>query len=226
MFWLDPLYIMFALPGLILALYATAKTKSTFRRYSRVSARSGLTGAQAAERLLRSEGVGNVGIETTNGFLGDHYDPRTRTLRLSPDVYNSNSLAAVGVACHEAGHALQHAHAYAPLHLRTALVPLTQVGSNAAFPLIFVGLIFRLPMLINLGIIFFSAAVVFAIITLPVEWNASARAKRFMLSAGIVSSDEQDKAAAVLNAAFMTYVASAVSAVLMLLYYLTLGSRR
>lgn len=226
MFFLDPTYIMFALPGLLLALFATARTKSTFKKYSRVASGSGLTGAQAAERLLRSEGIDNVDIELTKGFLGDHYDPRTRTLRLSPDVYQSNSLAAVGVACHEAGHALQHAHAYAPLHMRTALVPITQLSSNAAFPIIFIGFLFRLPMLINLGVIFFSVAVLFSLITLPVEWNASARAKRLMVSSGIVSSAEQQRAGAVLNAAFMTYVASAVSAVLMLLYYLTLGSRR
>jgi uncharacterized protein len=226
MFWLDPTYIMFALPGLVLALVATAVTKSTFSKYSRIASRSGLTGAQAARRLLDAEGLRDVGIETVQSFLGDHYDPRTRTLRLSPDVYRSNSLSAIGVACHEAGHALQHAHEYAPLAMRTALVPVTQLSSNAALPMILLGMIFRFPMLINLGIIFFSVAVLFAIVTLPVEWNASARAKRLMVADGIVAADEQQRAGAVLNAAFMTYIASAVTAVLMLLYYLSLGSRR
>ncbi len=226
MFFFDMNYFLYALPGLLLALYATAKTKSTFSKYSRIAARSGMSGAQAAAQLLRTEGVADVQIEMTKGFLSDHYDPRTNTLRLSPDVYKSNSLSAVGVACHEAGHAIQHAHGYTPLYLRSALVPATQISSNAAMPLIFIGLIFRFPLLINLGIIFFAVAVLFSIITLPVEWNATARAKRLMVASHIVTIDEQRQAGAVLNAAFLTYVASAVSAMLMLLYYLSLGSRR
>lgn len=226
MFFFDMNYFLYALPGMILAIYATAKTKSTFSKYSRVAARSGMSGAQAAAQLLRTEGVADVQIEMTKGFLSDHYDPRSNTLRLSPEVYQSNSLSAVGVACHEAGHAIQHAHGYTPLYLRSALVPATQLSSNAAMPLIFIGLIFRFPLLINLGIIFFAVAVLFSIITLPVEWNATARAKRLMVASHIVTTDEQRHAGAVLNAAFLTYVASAVSAMLMLLYYLSLGSRR
>ncbi len=226
MFFFDMNYFLYALPGLLLALYATAKTKSTFKKYSRIATRSGMSGAQAAAQLLRTEGVADVQVEMTKGFLSDHYDPRTHTLRLSPEVYQSNSLSSVGVACHEAGHAIQHAHGYTPLYLRTALVPATQISSNAAMPLIFIGLIFRFPLLINLGIIFFAVAVLFSIITLPVEWNATARAKRLMVASHIVTIDEQKQAGAVLNAAFLTYVASAVSAMLMLLYYLSLGSRR
>lgn len=225
MMFLNPMYFIVLAPGIILALVATAKTKSTFKKYSRVAAGSGMTGAQAAQQLLHAQGVDNVDIEMTRGFLGDHYDPRSRTLRLSPDVYRSNSLSAVGVACHEAGHALQHANAYAPLHMRTALVPVTQFGSNAALPVIIIGFLFRLPILVNLGIILFSAAVIFALITLPVEWNASARAKRLMVSSNIVTPDESKRAGAVLNAAFMTYIASAVTAVLTLIYYVMLGSR-
>ncbi|MFU8780871.1 MAG: zinc metallopeptidase [Kiritimatiellia bacterium] len=223
-------YWLFAIPGLILAGLATMLTKSTFARYSRVAASSGLTGAQAAAQMLAARGIYDVRIEPVRGFLSDHYDPMHRTLRLSPDVYGSRSLSAIGVACHEAGHALQHAAGYAPLSLRSALVPLASFGSNAAYIFLMLGLFFQAQALVQLGAIVFLGAVAFALITLPVEWNASARAKVMMVQSGIVSQREAADAGRVLNAAFMTYVAAAVSALLTLLYYLLrsglLGGRR
>jgi hypothetical protein len=220
MLYFDPLYLMLALPGLILAMIAQAKVKGTFARYSRVASASGYTGAQAAQHMLQSQGIYDVQIEMTKGFLSDHFDPRNNTLRLSPGVYQSNSLSAIGVACHEAGHALQKASNYTPLSLRSALVPITQFGSSFSYIIFFVGLLFRSPMLVNMGILLFSAAVLFALVTLPVEWNASARAKKLMVQSGIVSPAEEAQAGAVLDAAFLTYVAAAVSALLTLLYFL------
>ena len=222
---LDPLYMMMILPGVVLALIATFVTKSTFSKYARVAASSGFSGAEAARHLLDAQGLHDVPVEMTQGFLTDHYDPRTKSLHLSPQVYQSQSLSAIGVACHEAGHALQHATRYAPLALRSSLVPAAQFGSNLALPIFFVGLLFHLPFLVKAGILVFGLTVLFTLITLPVEWNASARAKRLMVESGIVTPGEQPAAAAVLNAAFMTYVASAVTAILTFLYYLTLGRR-
>jgi len=190
---LDPLYWMLALPGLILAGLA---------------------------RIMQVGGVTDVRIEPVRGFLSDHYDPAARTLRLSPDVYGSRSLSAIGVACHEAGHALQHASHYAPLAARSALVPLAQFGNNAAYVFFLLGMLFQAPGLAQLGALVFVGAVAFSLITLPVEWNASARAKRLMVSSGIVAPNEAADAGRVLNAAFMTYVAAAVTALLTLLYYL------
>ena len=224
--WFDPVYLMFALPGLALALFASVLTQSTFRKYARARASSGLTGAQAARYMLDREGLGHVTVELTRGFLSDHYDPRSNTLRLSPDVYRSDSLSAIGVACHEAGHALHQAHRYAPLAMRSSLVPVTQFGSQLAPVIILGGLSFQFSTLLNLGVLLFSAVVLFTLVTLPVEWIASARAKQAMVAAGIVTPREQPQAAAVLNAAFLTYVASAVSAVLQLLYYLSMANRR
>ena len=214
------MYMAFLLPGIVLALLATFITQSTFRKYSKYGVSSGLSGAEAARRLLDSQGLTDVEIRETRGFLSDHYDPRTRTLNLSPDVYNGASLSAIGVACHEAGHALQDAHAYVPLHLRTALVPATQIGSNLYVPIFVLGFLFRMPGLITVAILLLAMTVIFSLITLPVEWDATARAKRLMVSSGIVTPAEGQHAAAVLNAAFMTYVASAVTAILTLLYYL------
>ncbi|MBM4152463.1 MAG: zinc metallopeptidase [Kiritimatiellaceae bacterium] len=230
MFYCDPLYFIVAIPGLLLALAASAVTKFTFTKYSKVAASSGMTGAEAARAVLRAEGVTDVTIEQTQGFLSDHYDPSSNTLRLSPDVYHSNSLSAIGVACHEAGHALQKAHQYGPLAMRSNLVPVTQIGSHLAPLILMVGFFMQSPFLVQAGIILFSGVVIFTLVTLPVEWNASARAKELMVQARVVTMREQPQAAAVLNAAFMTYVAAAVSAVLTLLYFLMraglLGNRR
>lgn len=226
----DPLYLLFVGPGMILAVIATIKVQLTFSKYSKVPSELGATGAVAARRLLDQQGLRDVAVEPIGGVLSDHYDPTTRTLRLSPDVYNSNSLAAIGVACHEAGHALQHATGYAWLGMRTALVPATQFGSFGSYIFIFIGMFFHRPQMILAGALLFAVVVAFSLVTLPVEWDASARARRLMVSAGIVSYREQEDAARVLNAAFMTYVASAVTALLTLLYYLyragLLGGRR
>lgn len=228
--YFDPLYILFALPALLLSLIATALTRSRFAHYSRVEPRSGLTGAEAARRLLDQQGLRDVPVEQTGGFLSDHYDPSSRTLRLSPEVYGAASLSAIGVACHEAGHALQHASGYLWLGLRGALVPATQIGSYLSYFILMLGFMLSRPPLILLGIGLFSLGVLFSVVTLPVEWDASSRARRLMVSAGIVTRDEQEDAGKVLTAAFLTYVAAAVSALLTLLYYLwragLLGGRR
>jgi Zn-dependent membrane protease YugP len=221
----DPMYFIFALPGMVLAMIATMMVKSTFHKYAKFASSSRMTGAEAARQVLAAEGIYDVKIEMTQGFLSDHYDPRSNTLRLSPDVYNSPSLSAIGVACHEAGHALQKAHDYAPLTMRSALVPLTSFGSQLAMPVFMIGLFAQMPFLVNLGIWLFIGVVAFALVTLPVEWDASARAKRLMVRAGIVSVQEQEHAGKVLNAAFLTYVASAVSAILTLAYLLMVRNR-
>ncbi len=216
----DPLYLIFALPALLLSVWASMYTRTTFARYSRVPTSTGVTGAQAAADMLRSHGVRDVRIEQSRGFLSDHYDPAARCLRLSESVYHGSSLAAVGVACHEAGHALQDAQHYPMLWLRTSLVPATSIGSNLSYFVILFGFLLRSQPLILFGAALFSLAVIFSIVTLPVEWNASARAKRAMVEAGIVSQQESRGAGQVLNAAFLTYVAAAVSAIMTLLYYL------
>ena len=228
--YFDPVYILFALPALLLSLYATVLTKSRFARYSQVQPSSGMTGAEAARRLLDQQGLRDVAVEETGEFLSDHYDPAGRVLRLSPEVYGASSLSAVGVACHETGHALQHADGYAWLGFRNALVPVTQVGSYLSYIILMLGFMLQHPSLIYLGVGLFFLGVVFSIVTLPVEWDASARARRLMTTAGIVSFEEQEDAGKVLTAAFLTYVAAAVSALLTFLYYLwragLLGGRR
>jgi Zn-dependent membrane protease YugP len=216
----DPVYLIFAIPGLLLALWASFMTKSTFKKYSEIRSVKGLTGAEAAYRVLQHAGVDGVQIEEVSGFLSDHYDPMAKKLRLSPDVFNSNSLSAIGVACHEAGHAIQHAHGYIPLHLRSMMVPATNVSTWLSYIVITLGFVFQSSQFVLLGAIIFSAAVIFSIITLPVEWDASSRAKKLMVSAGIVAQNESGYAGRVLNAAFMTYVAAAVSSLLTLAYYL------
>jgi Zn-dependent membrane protease YugP len=213
-------YWLFLLPALALAGLATLFTQVTFGKYSRRRAASGMTGAEASRRMLDAQGVRGVNIEQVRGFLSDHYDPSSRTLRLSPGVYGSNSLSAIGVACHEAGHAVQHAQHYAPLMLRTSLVPVTMVGSHLAYILFFLGMFMRNPALEKFAVLLFGLGLVFALVTLPVEWDATARAKRVMVTAGIVSPPEEALAARVLNAAFLTYVAAVFMALMELLYWL------
>lgn len=222
--YFDPIYIIITAPALILSMIASVMVRSTFARFSKVRSSTGITGAQAAALMMARAGTNDVKIAHASGFLGDHYDPRTKTLRLSREVYGSTSLAAIGVACHEAGHALQHATGYKPLLLRSALVPIAQFGSMFSYLFIFGGLVLAytplgMP-LIKFGILLFSAAVAFSLVTLPVEWNASSRAKAQMVSNGIVTQAESGAAGQVLNAAFMTYVAAAASAILTLFYYL------
>jgi Zn-dependent membrane protease YugP len=218
--YLDPMYLIIMLPALILAGIASAKTKGTFKKYSRVAASSRLTGLQAARRMLDANGLHDVKIRRVRGFLSDHYNPANRTLNLSPDVYDSQSLSAIGVACHEAGHALQHANGYVPLQIRSAMVPVTQFSSYGAYIFILLGLFMQSMVMARFGVWLFGIGFVFALITLPVEYDASARAKRQMVTDGIVIPSEAADAGKVLDAAFLTYVAAAVSALLTLLYYM------
>jgi len=218
MFFFDPLYFVFIAPGFALSLYATFRTKSTFSKYSQVGSRSGLTGAQAAALMLQRHGISNVRIERSSGWLSDHYDPSQKALRLSEDVYSSQSLSAIGVACHEAGHAMQDTHGYAMLSLRTTLVPATNFSSYFAYILMMVGLFIQPLLLLGVGL--FAVGVVFSLVTLPVEWDASRRAKVAMDEAGMLSPEENRHASKVLNAAFLTYLAAAVTSLLTLLYYL------
>lgn len=227
---MDPLYLMLALPGLVLGMITSMMVKNTFRKYAQVGARSGLTGAEAARQMLYAQGVQDVEIHQAQGFLSDHYNPKTHSLHLSPDVYHGRSLSALGVACHEAGHALQQAQGYALMGLRATLLPATIAGQNLAPILFMIGLATGMMGLAKLGVLLFGVAVLFTIITLPIEWDASARAKRYITDAGVVTESEFPHAAKVLNVAFLTYVAGAVTAVLQLIYFLLrsgmLGGRR
>jgi len=214
-------------PALILGIYAQSKVSSTFNKYSQVPSRRGLTGADAARQVLDSAGLMDVGIEIGGARLSDHYDPRTRTLTLSPPVGQSNSLAAVGVAAHEAGHALQHAQGYLAFRMRSAIVPVANLGSNLGFILFFIGLFFfRSGLLMNVGIILYSAAVLFTIVTLPVEIDASRRAVTLLENRSILMGDELVGAKKVLSAAALTYVAAALMAVLQLLRLILISRSR
>lgn len=228
-FFYDPTYILI-IPALILALYAQFKVQSTFEKYLRVRASSNLTGAQVARELLDKNQLYDVPVEITPGHLSDHYDPRRRVLRLSPDVYHGRSLAALGVAAHETGHAIQHANEYIPLNIRNAVFPVASFGSSLAFPLFFIGLLMGRGgvFLMDLGILLFSAAVLFQVLTLPVEFNASGRALHMLEGGGYLSRGaEVSGARKVLSAAALTYLAATAMAVLQLLRLLVLrGSRR
>jgi len=220
MLFFDPVYFLIVGPTMLLALWAQMRVKSSYGKWSRYAASSGMTGAQAAEHMLRNAGLRDVRVEQVQGFLSDHYDPRARKLRLSPGVYGSNSVAAMGIACHEAGHALQHANGYAPLALRNAIVPAAQIGSWLAWPMILFGMLLQMQNLALLGVIAFSLLVVFQIITLPVEFDASSRAKKQLKTLGILHSEQESKGvAAVLDAAAMTYVAATIGALAQLLYF-------
>lgn len=218
--------LILLIPAFLLSLYAQYRVKSTFNRYSQVPSSRGLTGVQTARLVLDAAGLMNVGIQVAGGSLSDHYDPRTRELTLSPDVGQSNSLAALGVAAHEAGHAIQHSEGYIAFRLRSAIVPVANIGSNLGMILFFVGLIFfRSGMLMNIGIVLFSGAVLFTLVTLPVEFNASRRAITQLENKSILVGDELAGAKKVLSAAALTYVAAALMAILQLLR-LFLISRR
>jgi Zn-dependent membrane protease YugP len=227
--YFDPTYFL-VLIGVVLSLLASGRVKSTFSKYANVRNSRGITGAEAAEQVLHRAGIYDVRVERVGGNLTDHYDPRTKVLRLSDSVYGQTSVAAVGVAAHECGHAIQHAKGYAPLKLRSTLVPIANFGSKIAWPLIIFGLFIRgesSALLINIGIIAFLAAVVFQLITLPVEFNASNRAIRMIADSGMMQGQEIQGAKKVLNAAALTYVASAATAILQLLRILILtGGRR
>ncbi|MCR4398539.1 MAG: zinc metallopeptidase [Firmicutes bacterium] len=223
----DSGYILLVLPALVFALYAQSRVRGTFERYSRYRASSGKTGGEVARELLNGTRLDDVGLERVHSSMGDHYDPRARVLRLSPQVYDGASVAALGVAAHEVGHALQHDLGYAPLSARNAFLPVAQFGSSAAWPLFLLGFIAGIPTLMDLGILFFFAAVLFQVITLPVEYNASNRAMELLEAGGYVSVSEAPAVRQVLNAAALTYVAATAMAVAQLVRLLILrGSRR
>lgn len=227
--YFDSTYIL-VLIGAVICMIASARVKTTFNKYSKYRSMSGMTGAQAAERILRNAGIYDVQICHISGSLTDHYDPRTKTVNLSDSVYNSTSVAAVGVAAHECGHVIQHDTNYAPLNFRTALVPVANIGSTLAWPIILIGLLFNSRssmMFIDIGIALFSFAVLFQLVTLPVEFNASSRALKQLQIQGILGDQELVYTKKVLKAAALTYVASAAAAILQLLRIILLtGGRR
>lgn len=218
--------ILLVLPALILSLWAQFRVNSTFDKYAKIYNRRGLTGADAARRILDANGLHHVRIEQVHGHLSDHYDPRANVIRLSDSVYGSPSAAAVGVAAHEAGHAVQYAKNYAPIKLRAAIIPVTRFGSMLAMPLFFIGLLAAFPPLLLAGILLYSAVTLFQLVTLPVEFNASSRALQTLEHTGMLVGDELDGARRVLSAAAMTYVAALVSSLLTLLRLLILANRR
>ena len=226
----DPTYFLFLLPGLALSMWASMRVKSTFNNYSKVRSARGMTGARAAQELLRGAGIDDVRIVRSRGTLSDHYNPVNKTLALSEPVYDSASVAAIGVATHEAGHAIQHAHNYAPLWARSALVPTAKIGSSVGYFVMLGGLFLSSTNMVLVGAVLFSAVLLFQIVTLPVEYDASNRAKALVLEHGIVTAQERQGVDKVLNAAALTYVAAAVTTLLTLLYFLMrsglLGGRR
>lgn len=234
--FIDPVYFLFIGPALLLSLWASFRTRSAFNKYSQVRTMRGLTGAQAAKALLDRAGIYDVRVVPTHGMLTDHYNPTDKTLALSENVYASNSVAAVGVACHEAGHAIQHAEGYKPLWIRSLLVPTANIGSSLGYIVMMLGLFMVYagsqigPEVVLFGAALFSLVLAFQIVTLPVEFDASARAKRLALENGIVLAQERQGIDRVLNAAALTYVAAAISTLMTLLYFLfrsgLLGGRR
>ena len=228
-YW-DPTYILVVI-GAVICMIASARVKGTFNKYSQLRSMSGMNGAQVAQRVLQAAGIYDVQVRHVSGSLTDHYDPRTKTVNLSDPVYNATSVAALGVAAHECGHAIQHAKSYAPLHITTALVPIANFGSMLAWPVILIGLLFNTRssgLIIDIGILLFSAAVLFQLVTLPVEFDASRRALVMLRTQGILADDELRYTRRVLKSAALTYVASAAAAILQLLriILITNGRRR
>ncbi len=222
----DYTYIIFVLPAIIISLLAQMRVTSTFARYSKMLASRNITGAEAARRILDKNGLSNVIIEHVRGNLTDHYDPTKRVLRLSDSVYSSSSIAAIGVAAHECGHAIQHARAYLPLKMRHGVYPVVRFSSAAAMPLILLGLIMSTPFLVNFGIVLFSCVVLFQLITLPVEFNASRRALTIVSDVLYFDNEEVRGVKKVLTAAALTYVASALTSIMQLLRLIILSNNR
>lgn len=237
MFYLDPTLVLL-IPAIVLAVWAQRKVKSTYAHYAKVGNRRGMTGADVAKAILRDEsielahGAGGsqdahtCGLEVTPGHLSDHYDPRTRTLHLSEEVYYGQSVASLGIAAHEVGHAIQHARLYSPLMMRNVVYPVCRIGTILAWPLLIIGFIAAIPPLIKLGILFFTLSVFFTVLTLPVEFNASSRAMRALANGGYLDEEELQGAHKVLSAAAMTYVAAAAMAILQLLRLLLISGGR
>lgn len=226
MIYFDPLYFIIVAPGLLLAMWATYKVKSTFKKYSQVGIQSRMSGAQVARELLKRSGINDVDVELHQGFLSDHYHPVKKVVRLSPDVYTGQSVSAVGVAAHEVGHAIQHAQKYKLMALRQSLVGPANIGSNMSYIVVIVGFLAHSAGLIWLGIILFSAVLLFQVVTLPVELNASKRARVQLVETGIVSQAEGVHVGKVLNAAAMTYIAAVITSLLTLLYFVLRATSR
>lgn len=222
----DPLYFLFILPGLLLSLWAQIKVKGTFAKYNKTRTGSGITGAQAARQILDANGLYTVPVEQVAGNLTDHYDPKANVVRLSTSTFNNPSIGAVGVAAHEVGHALQYANGYAPIKIRSAIIPVCNLGSSLSVPLIILGFILTIPSLIYVGIALFSLVVLFQLVTLPVEFNASRRALATLDGMGMTTPEETKGAKKVLSAAALTYVAALLTSILQLLYYISLAGRR
>jgi len=225
----SPYWLLFALPGIVLAFWAQSRVKRAYKKYSKVRTSRGISGAEVARTLLDSQGLYDVEIEESKGFLTDHYDPRSKTLRLSPDVYGTTSVTAAGIAAHEMGHALQHSNGYFPLQIRSAIVPAAKFGSTLAPWLVIGGFLLRLTPLAWVGVVLFGLAVIFTLVTLPVEFDATKRAKKLLVGNGVLIGNEIEGANKVLDAAALTYVAAAVAAVGQLIYYvflMTSGRRR
>lgn len=222
----DPMWLLYAIPGILLGIWAQFKLSRAYGKYSQVRVDSGMTGAEAARQILDHAGLTNVPVEEVPGRLTDHYDPTKKALFLSSDNFNGQSVAAVGVAAHESGHALQHQAAYGLFKVRMAVVPVTQIASASWYFVIIGGILFHLPGLINLGIVLFAAVTFFQLVTLPVEYDASRRAKEQLFRLGLVHEHERAGVSQVLSAAALTYVAGLVSAVLQLLYLLSVRDRR
>lgn len=225
-YYFDSTYILILI-GAVISMIASAKVKSTYAKYGKVMSRSGLTGTDAARTILDNAGLRHIRIERISGDLTDHYSPKEQVLRLSDTTYNSKSIAAIGVAAHECGHAIQHADHYSPLTIRNSIVPVVNIGSKLSWPMIFLGLLFGFTGFLKLGIIFFSFSLIFQIITLPVEFNASSRALRILDDSGMLYGEEITGAKKVLSAAAMTYVAAVIASLLSLLRLIILfGGRR
>jgi len=219
MMFFDPLYLILIAPAFLFAMWAQMKVKSAFKKGGQYRPRSGLSGSQTARRILDQNGLNDIQIERAKSWLGDHYDPKHRVVRLSPEVYDGQTLSALGVAAHEVGHALQQATSYAPLAIRNSIVPMASIGTNMAFILFGIGMFIQSArILMPIGIILFTVVVAFQLINLPVEFNASRRARVILLSSGSVTAEEDQLVAQVLNAAAMTYVAATLMAIVQLLY--------
>ena len=226
MFWYDYYYLILVVPALIISFIAQANVKKAYSSMAKIQNKKRLTGAEAAFRVLQFYGINNVQIQMTQGKLTDHYDPRANVIRLSPEVFSGSSIASVGIACHEAGHAAQHAQNYAPIRMRNAVLPVANIGSSAGFAIAILGYFMGLEIVVNIGVILFAAVVLFQLITLPVEFNASSRALKVISETNMLYEDEVPKARKVLRAAAMTYVASLLVSVMSLIRLILRTNRR
>ncbi len=226
MFYIDIYYLILVVPAIILSMIAQAKVSSTFKKYSQVFSGKGMTGEDTANLLLMKNGINDVSVGTISGNLTDNYNPRTKQISLSDPVYGSSSIAAIGVAAHETGHAIQHSTGYVAIKMRNAVLPVAQLGSNMAMPLAIFGFILGMPTLVNAGILLFSAVVLFQVVTLPVEFNASRRAIKIIRETGVLSEEELVGAKKVLSAAALTYVAAMLTSLMSLLRLILLSRNR